>query len=301
MKRIAEVVLKKYSSEGPLIRAKLKEREERCEACVAAALPERKIKKQKQVRFDCTSLSSKVAEELGSQCTHDNSDSVYEYAYVVSDSARSESPVVTSNRTRRPGLVEVDNPDVDCDEEVVPGGKIIIGSVGGVEAVSAGFVGCVPVDILIDSGAVVSLIDRKVLRRIGRASDSLRPYDENLNGVSGHPLQIRGIADLPLRLGSVEMTRPFVFRAVVDLDSNSVTLKDTGEVFSLGNPRVEEVYSARMSSTVRIGPGGQALVVSEVRGLARDGDSVLVEGAPGLNSTVRLAHTLCTVNQGKLL
>ncbi|POM63239.1 hypothetical protein PHPALM_27478 [Phytophthora palmivora] len=91
------------------------------------------------------------------------------------------------------------------------------------------------------------------------------------------------------------------FRAVVDLDTNSVTLKDTGEVFSLGTPRVEEVLSARVSSTVRICPGGQALVVSEVRGQASDGQTVLVEGVPGLDGTVRVARTLCTVNQGRLL
>ncbi|POM75025.1 Hypothetical protein PHPALM_7922 [Phytophthora palmivora] len=91
------------------------------------------------------------------------------------------------------------------------------------------------------------------------------------------------------------------FRAVVDLDTSTVTLKDTGEVFSLGTPRVEEVYSARVSSTIRVCPGGQALVVSEVRGQASDGQTVLVEGVPGLDGTVRVARTLCTVNQGKLL
>ncbi|KAE9123339.1 hypothetical protein PF010_g6156 [Phytophthora fragariae] len=47
------------------------------------------------------------------------------------------------------------------------------------------------------------------------------------------------------------------FRAVVDLDENLVTLKDTGEKFSIGFPRVEEMYSTKMSSTVRTHPGGR--------------------------------------------
>ncbi|POM79445.1 Hypothetical protein PHPALM_2888, partial [Phytophthora palmivora] len=79
------------------------------------------------------------------------------------------------------------------------------------------------------------------------------------------------------------------------------TERDTREVFSLGAPRVEVVYYARVSSRVRIFPGGQALVVSEVRGQASDGQTVLVEGVPGLDGAVRVARTLCTVNQGKLL
>lgn len=35
------------------------------------------------------------------------------------------------------------------------------------------------------------------------------------------------------------------FHAVVDLDENLVTLKDTSEKFSIGSPRVEETYSTK--------------------------------------------------------
>ncbi|POM70830.1 LOW QUALITY PROTEIN: Hypothetical protein PHPALM_12681, partial [Phytophthora palmivora] len=312
MNRIVGVIVEKYLSEGPLIRAKLKEREDRCDDCLKTALPSRKTRSPKQVRFDYSSLTGQKTEELGPRCSREDSNSVYEYAYVVTDPVR-VAPARRVGDSLKTGLVERDMLDESEVTNVVPEGKRVIGSVGGVDATSPGYVDCVPVDILIDSGAVVSLIDRKLLRRIGRANDSLRPYDGNLNGVSGHQLKIRGVADLPLRLGSVEIVRPFVvvehmyvdvilgtdslrqFRAVVDLDTSTVTLKDTGEVFSLGTPRVEEAYSARVSSTIRICPGGQALVVSEVRGQASNGQTVLVEG------TVRVARILCTVNRGKLL
>ncbi|POM75024.1 Hypothetical protein PHPALM_7921, partial [Phytophthora palmivora] len=185
MKRIVGVIVEKYLSEGPLIRAKLKEREDRCENCLKTALPSRKTRSTKQVRFDYSSLSGQKIEELGPRCSRENSDSVYEYAYVVTDPVR-VAPARRVGDSLKTGLVERDMLDESEVTNVVPEGKRVIGSVGGVEATSPGYVDCVPVDILIDSGAVVSLIDRKVLRRIGRANGPLRPYDGNLNGVSGH-------------------------------------------------------------------------------------------------------------------
>ncbi|KAK1941822.1 hypothetical protein P3T76_006886 [Phytophthora citrophthora] len=91
MKRIVNMIVEKYLSEGPLIRAKLKEREDRCEDCLKAALPSRKTRSAKQVRFDCSSLSGQKVEELGPRSSRENSDSVYEYAYVVTDPC--ESPL----------------------------------------------------------------------------------------------------------------------------------------------------------------------------------------------------------------
>ncbi|KAG3044889.1 hypothetical protein PC121_g21627 [Phytophthora cactorum] len=77
-----------------------------------------------------------------------------------------------------------------------------------------------------------------------------------------------------MRLGSTEMMRPFVvvdrlhadailgtdalraFRAVIDLDDSTLTLKSTCEVFMLGSPRVEEMFVAGIGSTVHLPPGG---------------------------------------------
>ncbi|KAE8966851.1 hypothetical protein PR002_g28242 [Phytophthora rubi] len=91
------------------------------------------------------------------------------------------------------------------------------------------------------------------------------------------------------------------FRAIVDLDENVVTLKSTGEKFAIGSPRVEEMYSSRISSTVRIRPGGQALVVTEVQGEIGEDVTVLVEGLVDLDATVRVARSLCTVQEKKMI
>ncbi|KAE8899137.1 hypothetical protein PF001_g4415 [Phytophthora fragariae] len=158
-----------------------------------------------------------------------------------------------------------------------------------------------------------------MLKLIGRADAPLRPSRRDLNSASGHPLRIKGAIDLPLQLGSLEKMRPFIvveklhidvilgtddlkaFRAVVDLDENVVTLKSTGEKFAIGSPRVEEMYSSRISSTVRIRPGGQALVVTEVQGEIGEDVTVLVEGLVDLDATVRVARSLCTVQEKKMI
>ncbi|OWZ08939.1 hypothetical protein PHMEG_00018439 [Phytophthora megakarya] len=102
---------------------------------------------------------------------------------------------------------------------------------------------------------------------------------------------MKGTIDLRLRLGTLELVRRFVvvdrlrvnanlgtdtlkaFRGVIDLDENTVTLKSTCEVF-----RLRSRHSARMNSSVRLRPGGQALVVTDVYGSVPEGTTVLVEG-----------------------
>ncbi|OWZ08406.1 hypothetical protein PHMEG_00019060 [Phytophthora megakarya] len=182
-----------------------------------------------------------------------------------------------------------------------------------VEAVSAGYIDCTPVEVLTNSGAVASQIDARVLKRIGRVDTLLRPCDNSLNGVTGHKVGAKSIIDLPLRLGSLEMTRPFVvvnclhvdailgtdtlkaFRAVIDLNENTLTLKTTCEVFGLGSPRVEETYSSQISFTVRVQPGGQAIVVTDVI------SNCWRKGPPELDATIMVARSLFTVQSGKLL
>lgn len=91
------------------------------------------------------------------------------------------------------------------------------------------------------------------------------------------------------------------YRAVIDLDENTATLKSTCEVFPLGSPRVEETCTSRISSTVRLRPGGQTLVITDVMGDFAEDATVLVESLPQLDATVKIARTLCTVQSGKLL
>ncbi|KAG4049564.1 hypothetical protein PC123_g15153 [Phytophthora cactorum] len=196
---------------------------------------------------------------------------------------------------RRPGLHEVSGGDTTEDEEgIVPEGKRVICSVGGVLALSDGFIDCFPSEMLADTGAIASLVDKRVLKRLGRASEPLRPYTGSLNSVSGHEIRVSGVIDLPLTLGMLERTLPFVvaddlfidailgtdsfqaFRAVIDLEEQKMMLKGTGEAIPLGATRVEETYAASVNSPVRLKPGRQALVRSSVRGTVRNHSVVLV-------------------------
>ncbi|KAE8895703.1 hypothetical protein PF005_g2733 [Phytophthora fragariae] len=88
---------------------------------------------------------------------------------------------------------------------------------------------------------------------------------------------------------------------MIDLEENTLTLKGTGEVFPLGTPRVEEMHSTRISSTVCLRPGGQALVVTDVQGKAPEDATVQIEGLQEVDATVRVARTLYTVHDGKVL
>ncbi|KAG1691727.1 hypothetical protein DVH05_026737 [Phytophthora capsici] len=101
---------------------------------------------------------------------------------------------------RRPGLIEL-NPT--SDERVVPEGKRVICSVGGMQAWSSGFIDCCPSQMLANTGAVASLVDKRVLKRLGRSSEPLRPYLGSLDSVSGHAIRIKGIIDLPVTLGTL--------------------------------------------------------------------------------------------------
>ncbi|KAE9007638.1 hypothetical protein PF002_g7697 [Phytophthora fragariae] len=266
-------------------------------------------------RFGCSSLFAERSEAFPDrEPGRPEVDNLYGYVYSVSDGDG-------TRHRRKPGLVEVSDAESDDDEEpsFLRDGKKVIGSVGGVEAVLAGYIDCTPVETLIDTGTIASLVNSRVLKRVGRADTPLRPSNKDLYGVTGHKLRIRGEIDLPLRVGSLEVMRPFVvvdrlhvdtilgtdtlkeLRAVIDLEENKLTLKGTGEVFPLGAPRVEEMHSTRIRSTVRLRPGGQALVVTDVQGNAPNDATVLIEGLQEVDATVRVARTLCTAHGGKVL
>ncbi|KAE9302984.1 hypothetical protein PR003_g22126, partial [Phytophthora rubi] len=61
------------------------------------------------------------------------------------------------------------------------------------------------------------------------------------------------------------------------------------------------MYVTRIASAVRLRPGGQALVVTDVMGQAPDETTVLIEGLPELDANVKIARTLCTVHEGKAI
>ncbi|KAG3209056.1 hypothetical protein PC129_g19924 [Phytophthora cactorum] len=161
--------------------------------------------------------------------------------------------------------------------------------------------------------------NKNVLARIGRATTSLRPYSSSLNSASGHEIKTLGVIGLLVTLGSVEKELPFIvtdrlhvdttlktdslsaFRAVIDLVTRTMRLKDTGEELQIGAARVEVAYVISFDSNVRLLPGYQALVRSRVRGDVMDGSVVLVEGVPGLEEPLRVARTLCTVQGGQVV
>ncbi|KAE8976686.1 hypothetical protein PR001_g25348, partial [Phytophthora rubi] len=230
------------------------------------------------VRFDHTSLAADRSEALGLNVSYvENEDDVLNYVCIVRDS--SDPP-----RSSKPGLVEVPDdaghedppPETDANRPV-PDGKRVICSVGGFHAISGGTIADMPAELLVDTGAIASMVDSRVLKQIGLASAPLRPYEGSLNGVTGFPLEIRGEIDLPLRLGTVTRSRTFAvvgklhvhailgtdslkdFRAVIDLEEGLMMLKGSGETIPLGTSRVEETYVSRVASTVRLCPGGQAL------------------------------------------
>ncbi|ETM35684.1 hypothetical protein L914_17442 [Phytophthora nicotianae] len=172
----------------------------------------------------------------------------------------------------------MDQPRVErATAEPILEGKCVIASVQGVKALSTGFIDCVPAELLIDSGAVACLVHSRVLKRIEWSTEPLRGYAQRLNVVSGHSLKTRGVINLPLRLGSLEKTIPFIvvdqlhvdailgtdalreFKAVMELEDNVVTHKGTGKAFPIGSLRVEESYHARISPLSdlpgRAGPG----------------------------------------------
>ncbi|KAI9990797.1 hypothetical protein PInf_018388 [Phytophthora infestans] len=153
-----------------------------------------------------------------------------------------------------------------------------------------------------------------MLKTLGLTNAPLRPYDLTLNSMDGKRLHADNVIDLPIWLGALELEQPLVvvdrlhvdgilgtdalkaFRAVVDLDTYTVTLKGTGDEFPIGSPRVEEMYTTRISSTVRVIPGGKALVVADVNGDAGDVTVIFIAHVPGMD-----ASGLCNPSTDDLL
>ncbi|KAE8989420.1 hypothetical protein PR003_g22125 [Phytophthora rubi] len=233
MEAVIKQIMESYSEEAPKMITKRTARLSRCPVHSSTGSAPRRVRTRRKARFDCTSLFAERTEALGSSPSYvENSDDISHYVCRVRNSERPR---------RRPGLVEVesdDKPDDAFDEELnpVPEGKRVICSVGGLEAVSVGYIDDLPVELLIDTGAVASLVDARFLKRLGLSKAPLRPYKGSLKDVSGGSLRIKGELELTLRLGTRYELRTFVvvdklhvnailgtdtlkaFRAVIDLD-----------------------------------------------------------------------------------
>lgn len=243
-----------YIKEAPAIMTKRCDRRLRGEKPSPSSV--RESPRRKQVHFDCSSLISKSCEALNDEvsdpdCAQDWS----HYVYSVRDNERYPKKVRDYPREVElaPSLTEEDTPLI----------RRVICSVGGATSVSPGFICDVPMEMLIDTGATYSLISWRALCSLGRSSAVLTDCEGSLKGVSGHHLRTKGVISLPTRLGSLELTRPFVvvedlhidvilgtdtlkaYKAVIDTYVHSITLKDTGESLLLGAPRIEALGSVR--------------------------------------------------------
>ncbi|EEY58175.1 uncharacterized protein PITG_00798 [Phytophthora infestans T30-4] len=219
-----------------------------------------------------------------------------------------------------PGGSGVSHDDVRADVHVVvEDGRRVVCAVGNFEALSSGYIECLPSRMLADTGATLSLVDSRVLKRLGRSQETLEPYGGQVKSSSGHPLKIRGWIGLSLRLGAVEVSLSVLvadklhvdailgvdalgaFGAVIDVAERRMTLKGTGEELPLGYTVVQDAYMAQMAASIRLPPRGQALVMANVVGDAADKTTVLVESTVGLSPALCVARTLCTVENSQVL
>ncbi|OWZ04523.1 hypothetical protein PHMEG_00023559 [Phytophthora megakarya] len=130
---------------------------------------------------------------------------------------------------------------------VVRDDRRVVCSVGHFEACSSGYIDCLPVRMLADTGATLSLVDSAVLERLGRTLVSLQPYEGRVSSSSGHTLLVKGWTHLPIRLGALELSLEVLvvdqlhidailgvdalcaFGAVFDVANRSMVLQRSGE------------------------------------------------------------------------
>ncbi|KAE8988352.1 hypothetical protein PR003_g23460, partial [Phytophthora rubi] len=287
----------------------------------------RRRRRDKVVAFDFSSLYKPYAEVMDEvEFFPERDEDASHYVEVV----RIERPARTPlPKTGLVDVVTVDLPngfgvydDEDAEDDAyraVEDGRRVVCAVGNFEALSSGYNDCLPSQMLADTGATLSLVDRRVLKRLGRASEPLEPYERLVRSSSGHKLRIRGWISLAFRLGTVEVSLSVLvadrlhvdailgvdalgaFGAVIDVADRTLTLKSSGEVLSLGFTMVQESYMTAMATSVRLPPLGQALVTTRVVGTIGDKSIVLVEGSLGLPPTLCVARSLGTVEDGQVI
>ncbi|KAG2920863.1 hypothetical protein PC119_g17587 [Phytophthora cactorum] len=286
-----------------------------------------KDRRRRPVCFDCSFLYKDQAEAVGEvELRPEGDEGISHYVNVVRSGRPSPEP------PPRRGLmnVTVDLPDgfgvrAEDDAEdaeppcVVKCGRRVVCAVGNFEALSGGYIDCLPSQMLADTGAMLSLINRRVLKRLGRPREPLEPSDGCVSSSSGHKLRVHGWINLPVSLGTKEVVVRMVvtdklhvdailgvdalgaFGAVIDVAQRTLALKGTGEVLPLGVTVVHEAFMATMASSIRLPPRGQALVVTNIVGDAEEASVALVEGASGLPPTLGVSRSLCTISEGKVV
>ncbi|KAE9210921.1 hypothetical protein PF004_g16066 [Phytophthora fragariae] len=173
--------------------------------------------------------------------------------------------------------------------------------------------------MLADTGASLSLVDRRVLKRLGRSSEPLELYEGLVRSSSGHKLRIHGWMTLTLRLGTIEIPLSVLvadqlhvdailgvealgaFGAVFDAAERSMKLKPSEEVLPLGFTVTQDSYMATMATSIRLPPRGQALVMSRVQGEVADRATVLLEGSLDLPPNLCVARSLGLVEDGQVI
>ncbi|KAE8988611.1 hypothetical protein PF005_g20301 [Phytophthora fragariae] len=313
-----------YEENAGRVRTKLWKRPGRSRT--SSARRRRRCLPKKKDDFDFSSLYKPYAETLGDMEFYPEHEDISDYVEVVRGERSTRTPLP------RTGLVEVvtvnlpkgfgvcDEGGDECDAyRVVEDGRRVVCAVGNFEALSNGYIDCLPSQMLADTGATLSLVDRRVLKRLGRSSEPLAPYDGLVKSSSGHKLRIRGWITLSLRLGTVEVSMSVLvadrlhvdailgvdalgaFGAVIDVADCTLTLKSSGEVLSLGFTMVQESYMTTMATSVQLPPLDQALVTTRVVGSIGDKSNVLVEGSLCLPPTLCVARSLCTVEDGQVI
>ncbi|KAE9082005.1 hypothetical protein PF007_g22439 [Phytophthora fragariae] len=285
----------------------------------------RRRRRGKVVAFDFPSLYKPFAEVMDEvEFFPERDEDASHYVEVVRNERPARTPLP---KTGLVDVVTVDLPngfgvydDEDAEDDAyraVEDGRRVVCAVGNFEALSSGYIDCLPSQMLADTGATLRLVDRRVLKRLGRASKPLKPYEGLVRSSSGHKLRIRGWICLAFRLGTVEVSLSVLvadrlhvdailgvdalgaFGAVIDVADRTLTLKSSGEVLSLGFTMVQESYMTAMATSVRLPPLGQALVTTRVFGSIEDKSTVLVEGSLGLPPTLCVARSLGTVEDGQ--
>jgi hypothetical protein len=135
----------------------------------------------------------------------------------------------------------------------VPEGKRVVCAVGGVQALSDGFLNCCPSEMLADTGITASLVDKRVLKRLDRASEALRPYEGGLESISG--LGIRGrltcdAADGVHGVAVRDSRRPARIRKLENRLSSGVPCCERSERSKTGDINWEYLRRSREAPTV---------------------------------------------------
>ncbi|GMF52601.1 unnamed protein product [Phytophthora fragariaefolia] len=202
---------------------------------------------------------------------------------------------------------------------IVDIGRRVVCTVGICEALSSGYIDCLPSQMPTDTGATLSLVSHRVLKRLGRSDGPVKPYEGRVKSSSGHMLRIYGWVHLERKLGSLVVGLDLLvadrlhvvailgvdalggFGAVIDVAERKMTLKSSGDVLPLGVMVEHETFMATMATSVQLSPWGQVLVVTKVVGKPDDKAVVLVEGSVGLPPSLCVARTLCTVGDGNVI